>query len=672
MLPPSRQAPEPAGLLGLLDPQAGLIERHLWLVRLLAWVRGDETSAPASAARVAQFVDAAQADPALAGRVRLAWQTLLATIDGTTLLADFGFASRSAFVSEFAERLRLKIMPGTPETVDAAELFSLALSQGFDAQWLAALDDPLLARLAALLASPPAPGPTLWQHTLLEAITFCTSQIRASGFAPELRLRMSVAAREAEPFHALAADFDTVRAAFTASLRAGGSRDALDAPMQQFRERLEQCRQGASTVYSHLDEHGISVNLVFRLRQLRERVLRIRALLECLQGANPAASTARLLAHLALVGRERRSLRALVASNSSLLAAKVAERSSETGEQYITRTRSQYRDMLRRAAGGGALTALTTGLKFMVMAIGLSQFWNGFWSGFVYAGSFIAIQLLHWTLATKQPAMTAPAMAAKLKDLSEPLAMEGFVDEVANLVRSQVAAVLGNVGVVFPVVLLLSGAIQLAFGAPMIGAAEAKHVFESLTLLGPTLIFAAFTGVLLFAASIIAGWAENWFVVQRLHSAMRYNPRITAFLGSGRAARWAHFMRDKISGFASNISLGFMLGLIPAFGAFFGLGLEVRHVTLSAGQLAAACAALGWEVVREPAMWWCVAALPLIGAANLGVSFYLAFQLALRAHNVGGLDHARISAAIRRRWRTAPLSFFRPLKESLDNGAKTS
>ncbi len=676
MAPPAQpvldQALEPAGLLGSLDPHAGLIERHLWLVRLLAWVRGDGTSAPASAARLAQFVDAAQADPAIATRVKAAWQTLLTTIDGTTLLADFGFASRSAFVSEFAERLRLKVMPATPETVDASELFLLALPQAFDAQWLAALEDAVLARLAALLAPPPGPGPTLWQHTLLEAITFCTSQIRASGFSPELRLRMSPAAREAEPFHALAADFDAVRDAFTASLQDSAPRAALEAALQRFRERLDQCRHAASTVYNHLDEHGISVNLVFRLRQLRERVLRIRALLDCLLGTNPPASTVRLLGHLVQVGRERRSLRALVASNSSLLAAKVAERSSETGEQYITRTRGQYRDMLRRAAGGGALTALTTGLKFMVMAIGLSQFWNGFWSGFVYAGSFIAIQLLHCTLATKQPAMTAPAMAAKLKDLSEPLAMAGFVDEVANLMRSQVAAVLGNVGVVFPAVLLLSAVIQLASGSPMIGSEDAAHVFESLTLLGPTLVFAAFTGVLLFAASIIAGWAENWFVVQRLHSALRYNPRITAFLGTERAARWAHFMRDKISGFASNISLGFMLGLIPAFGAFFGLGLEVRHVTLSAGQLAAACAAMGWDVVRESSFWWCVAAIPLIGAANLGVSFYLAFQLALRAHNVGRLDHARITAAIRWRWRTAPQSFFWPVKESPDNVAKTS
>jgi site-specific recombinase len=197
----------------------------------------------------------------------------------------------------------------------------------------------------------------------------------------------------------------------------------------------------------------------------------------------------------------------------------------------------------------------------------------------------------------------------------------------------------------------------------MVSDKDAAYVLHSLTLLGPTMIFAAFTGVLLFSSSIIAGWAENWFVLHRLQSAIRYNPRITAALGPERAARWAHFFREQISGFASNISLGLMLGLIPAFAGFFGLGLEVRHVTLSAGQLAAAVGNLGWTALREPALWWCVAALPLIGALNLGVSFYMAFRLALQAHNVTGVDRARISTAIFERWRTRPLSFFWPDKE---------
>jgi site-specific recombinase len=634
-------------------------------------LRGDCSSVAASAARLKLLLDTLQVRQQTRLRLQAWWQILLETLDGTTLLADYGFSSRSAFITEFFERIRQKLLPGTPETADASALFSLVLCHRFDAQWLAALDEDTLARVAALLRLPmPTPAAasdaqpiiSQWQGTVLEAITFCTSQVRSAGFSPELRLRMSAPARETGPFHALARDFDLLRDAFLASPEQ--DTEQRQVALQQFRERLEACRHAAASVYTHLDAHGISVNLVFQLRQLRERVLRIRALLECLLSVNPGASTARLLAQLVTVGQERRSLQALIASNTSMLAAKVAERSSETGEHYITRTAAEYRDMLRKAAGGGALTALTTWLKFAVMALGLSAFWAGFWAGLVYAASFVVIQLLHFTLATKQPAMTAPAMAAKLKDLGDPHALNAFADEVTHLVRSQVAAVLGNLLLVFPVVLLISAALQLATGHSMIDTSQAAHAFHSLTLLGPTALFAAFTGVLLFASSIIAGWAENWFVLHRLDSAMRYNPRISAWLGAHRAHRWAGFTRANISGFASNISLGFMLGLIPAFADFFGLALEVRHVTLSAGQLGAACASLGWDVLREPALWWSVAALPVVGALNLGVSFYLAFRLALRAHNVIGIDRVHVSEAIRRRWRHAPLSFFWPTPDT--------
>jgi len=496
-----------------------------------------------------------------------------------------------------------------------------------------------------------------WQATLLEALTYCTSQVSATAFSPELRLRMSPATLQTRPFHGLASDLNALRAAMATH---GPDSGALHLALDQFKSRLEACRSAAASVYSHLDEHGISVGLVFRLRQLRERILRIRELLDCLLSEKPAASAMQLLARLVLLAEERRSIRALIATNSTLLAAKVAERGAETGENYITRDRAAYMDMLGKAAGGGALTAVTTLLKFGVVTLALSAFWSGFLASMVYASSFVLIQLLHFTLATKQPAMTAPAMAAKLKDLRSGEAVSEFVDEVTHLVRSQVAAVLGNVLMVVPVVLLINAAIQLALDRPMIDTREALHVLSTLSLLGPTLLWAAFTGAVLFAASIIGGWIENWFVLYRLASSMRYNPRITRALGVARAQRWAGFTRDNISGFSSNIALGFMLGLIPPVTGFFGLELEVRHVTLSAGQLAAAAATIGWEGLRQPALWWCIAAIPLIGALNLGVSFYLAFRLALQAHDVSGADRARIRTAIWARWHSNPGSFFRP------------
>ena len=153
-------------------------------------------------------------------------------------------------------------------------------------------------------------------------------------------------------------------------------------------------------------------------------------------------------------------------------------------------------------------------------------------------------------------------------------------------------------------------------------------------------------------------------MLHRLDSAIRFNPRITAWLGTVRADRWATFMRNNISGLAANISLGFMLGLVPPILAFLGPALDVRHVTLSTGQLGAACAALGWEVVKNPALWWAAASIPFIGMLNVGVSFYLAFRVALQAHNVTGVGRSRIQGAIWARLRQAPGSFFWPARES--------
>jgi len=253
---------------------------------------------------------------------------------------------------------------------------------------------------------------------------------------------------------------------------------------------------------------------------------------------------------------------------------------------------------------------------------------------------------------------------AKLKDIRSPGAVRAFVDEVANLFRSQIAAILGNLALVVPVVLLLNLALVLVNGQPMITPEQADHVLHDMDVLGPTALFAAFTGVLLFASSIVAGWFENWFVLHRLDSALAHNPSFTRRLGAARARRWARFLRANVSGFAANISLGLMLGVVPVVLAFFGLGLEVRHVTLSAGQVAAAVAALGAPSLLTPGFWLAVAGVVVVGPVNLGVSFYLAFRLALRAQAIDDVNRRRIAAAIRGRIRHAPLNFLRPPPES--------
>jgi site-specific recombinase len=660
--------PDLQTLLDALDPDAPLAERHLWLIELLRWIRGDGTDPQASVGHIRQILETVQDDAAWLARWHRWWNRFVQTVDVTPLLADHGFAPRTAFLSELGHRLRRKLLPGTPETHDMSDLFGLLLPSRFDVRWLQALDSRTLQKIRQLLlpvAEPATPEAasgrttmaTNWQTSLLDALVFSVGQVSATGFASEIRVRMSHEEQARRAFHALPVQAEALRrSALRHGPRSGQARHEAD----KLRNQLRVCQVAAETVYAHLQEHGISVGIVFRLRQLSERVVRIHQLLDCLLSDQPERATAALLADLAQLGLDTRSIRALIATSSGLTAAKVAERSAETGERYITRNAAEYRQMLGMAAGGGALLGLTTWAKFGVTALALSAFWAGFAAGLNYALSFVLIQLLHFTVATKQPAVTAPAMAARLKDIRKAGAVRGFVDEVANLFRSQMASIFGNVGMVIPVVLLISGLLALVQGKTMIGPEKAEYVIHSLDLLGPSALFAAFTGVLLFASSIIAGWVENWFVYYRLDSAIRHNPRFTGWLGRERAARWARFFRDNISGLAANISLGMMLGLIPAFAQFFGLGLDIRHVTLAAGQLAAAGATLGADVLSRPDFWWAVAGVMVIGPVNLLVSFYLAFRLALKAQGVGEVNRGLIQMALRRRLRSHPLSFFLP------------
>lgn len=645
--------------LQAIDADAPLAQRHVWLMQAVAWLRGPVVDVPGALNRLDSLLTALEADAELQLRWRAWWQVFAAEVDMAPLLADFGFASQAAFWGELADRLRRKTLPASPQTRDAAELFGLVFADPHDARWLRAVPTRQLERWAALLSLPLAQAPmSTWENTVLDAVVLGVGQVTALGFRSDVRLRMSDEARTGRSFHELPAAAEALRRAWLEPEEL----TRLQA-IEALREKLDAARHAAYSVYGHFEEHGISVSVVFKVRQLRERIIRIKQLLDALLAADRGKTTVKLLAHLVEVREESTSIKALVATSTQLTAARVAERSAETGEQYITRNWPEYRAMLWRAGGGGFVLGFTTWFKFLIGGLALSAFWGGLAAGMNYALAFVLIQLLHLTVATKQPAVTAPAMVAKLRDLQSRESVLRFVDEVAHLFRSQVAAIAGNVGVVVPTVLLLHWGAWLLWGQGLIDTAHARHVLEAHHLLGPTMLFAAMTGVLLFASSIVAGWVENWFVLHKLDSAMAFHPKLVRRLGAERAHAWAHWMRQNISGLAANVSLGLMLGLVPPLLMFFGLGADVRHVTLVMGQLAASAAALGWGVLAEAGFWWALLAALLVGPINLAVSFYLALRLALKAQNVSEVNRQRIQKAIVFRFRRAPRSFFWPPTE---------
>jgi site-specific recombinase len=300
------------------------------------------------------------------------------------------------------------------------------------------------------------------------------------------------------------------------------------------------------------------------------------------------------------------------------------------------------------------VTCFTTWLKLGIGLLKAPPGIEGILASLNYAASFVAIQLAHFTLATKQPATTAPALARRLEHASEPGGVERFVDEAFHLLRSQAASIFGNLATVVPSVLLVDLAARAALGRPLLPTDKAAATLGSLSLLGPTPLYAAFTGVLLFLSSLAAGWADNWFVLRDLDQGLAANRRLAALLGRARCQRLARFLRENVSGLAGNVSLGFLLGMTPAIGLAFGLPLDVRHVTLSAGFFAASVSALGLDALERGGCWWAMGGIASMAVLNVGVSFSLALGTAVRARGLRAPERSQLRAALWKRFLSRP------------------
>ena len=379
---------------------------------------------------------------------------------------------------------------------------------------------------------------------------------------------------------------------------------------------------------------------------------------------------------------QSRSVYDLLRASSHLLARKIVERSGKTGEHYITSTREEWRAMLFSASGGGLLTTFTAAFKFLAAGLGLGLFGTSLLACVNYAGSFLLMGALGFTLATKQPSMTAAALAASLepederegmaalrRSLSDASPLEGdavtrLASLIASISRSQLAAAAGNVLTVIPCALGFDLAWRAVTGHSLLAPAKAEYVVHSLAAVhSGTIPYAALTGVLLWLSSVAAGWFENWITYRRLPEALAAHRRLRRLLGAERAARLAKALEQGASSAAGSVALGVLLGAVPAHGTFLGLPLDVRHVTLSTGSLVLAATSLGGSGAASA---WLEAVLGIlvIGTLNLGVSFACALAVALRAHDTWRTRTSRMSKrlafALARTFVTNPKPFFLP------------
>jgi site-specific recombinase len=85
------------------------------------------------------------------------------------------------------------------------------------------------------------------------------------------------------------------------------------------------------------------------------------------------------------------------------------------------------------AMGAGLIVGVMALIKLLLAQAHLPLLWEGLAYGMNYAIGFIIVQLLHFTIATKQPAMTAARIAAALHQ-QEKSGSRVALDDLAELV----------------------------------------------------------------------------------------------------------------------------------------------------------------------------------------------------------------------------------------------
>ncbi|MDB6068403.1 MAG: hypothetical protein JWR26_4611, partial [Pedosphaera sp.] len=613
-----------------------LESRLNWLVDMVQWIRRpgheDETQATSEVqiqvGRVRRLLDVLDRNPEWKRSVAQTLRSIIRETSALELFSETGLPRQFGMLQEMGERLARKMLP-PPGSAELGVLFDRLFPHAQDHAWIEKLEETTLQRFKDLIEFEVAAEEEGWNalsDELEDALFHLAARLYVSGCSPDIRARIKHQRVRELPFFKLSGALQAALAA-----REAGDAGSLTAGLNHLQGLIESSHRAAEEVLAHLENMGVSTDVVYQLAFIEASLARFEVLLEMnFNGEQSLTRIAAFVARLVRENRARESVLELMRQNFHLLARKILERNGETGEHYIARTPKEYGSMLRSASGGGAIMAFTTWFKVMLLGWGLSPLMQGLMASVNYAGGFVAIQLSGSTLATKQPANTAPALAARMHQVREPKALEALVNEIVWLIRSQFASIVGNLAMVVPTILGLHFLILWVTGAPLMSAEKGAKAIHSISILGPSLFYAAFTGVLLWASSMIAAWAGNWFVCHRIGEALRTDQRLVRALGASRANRFSRFWEKHIAGLAGNISFGLMLGLIPEVAKFAGVPLDIRHVTLSSSMLAASVASMGTYVLTTWIFWQAVLGIMSIGFMNVAVSFSLAMFVAIR------------------------------------------
>jgi site-specific recombinase len=309
---------------------------------------------------------------------------------------------------------------------------------------------------------------------------------------------------------------------------------------------------------------------------------------------------------------------------------RVTENASRTGEHYITSNRSEYFTLMRSAMGAGIIISIMATIKLLLARQHFAPLTEAILFSLNYGIGFVIILILHFTVATKQPAMTAAAIAASI-DGSKTKEMDNLVNIIANTSRSQAIAIFGNVVIVIPLAMLIAIGIFMFTGEHFVSISKAESLLKDTDpFASGSVIYAAIAGVCLFLSGLIAGYHDNLSIYRKIPQRLRALRWLQAVLGINRLDRVANYVENNLGALAGNFYFGCLLGGMSGLGVLLGLPIDIRHITFSSAFVGFASVGLEFMLAWQTVLYIAFS-LALIGFMNLTVSFSLALYVAMKS-----------------------------------------
>jgi site-specific recombinase len=592
------------------------------------------------------------ADAARIERLRLAVRELLAIPTQHAFFAEAGLRSAKGFALELASRVGRRLLP-LPAHDGSYDDVVQRVTHPQDHLWLDLVTPQTWACLLKALA--PAADDAccaVLRRSLAEAARMLSYRLAGCALDRELLIAEPALERHESPFLAL----NALLVPALEQPRITGT--ALS--HEQWRDAevlLAQCETALARVRRRVRDIGVSIRLTYLIARMDQLVARLRVVLAALAERASCEATAALLRELVASAQQRHEVGRYIGETVSLLARNVTDHAARHGEHYIAQDRSQWLHMARAAAGGGVVIAFMALAKLQLALLHLPPLTAGIVYGLNYGLGFVLIHMLGFVVATKQPAMTAAAIASTLED-TPAKRLDRLADLAQNTVRTQFVAVLGNVGLAFPLACCIALAWATLLGTPVAPPEKLhKMLAEIHPLASGALFFAAIAGVGLFLSGLVAGYFDNQARYLELGERVARSPRF-AWLGDERARRLGDYVDAHYGAILGNLFFGMYLGLVGAVGVLTGLPVDIRHVAFSSANVGTALATLGWQDVRA-ALPWAVAGVAGIAVVNLAVSFALALYVAVKSRQLGFAQLWQLAGTLLARFARSPMSFFR-------------